>query len=185
MKLPTVGAGGVHAQHVLPRSRPLAVDRVGDAADGHRHIAAGDGRHRPGTFSWMQRYRHRQRPAQCQPLPHFEHPPCDMGVLHEDEFVALDGKFRQPVHHRKNAVMVTRRNGFEKPSPYRLRRRQDKGGRAWIGCDLPFDEIENRPVITRLDRKTHGPWSGPGGQHRICGTSRAPGEGVGEAGHCG
>ena len=24
-----------------------------------------------------------------------------------------------------------------------------------------------------------------GGQHRICGTSRAPSEGVGEAGHCG
>src|SRR5580693_7883410 len=109
----------------------------------------------------MQRYRHRQRPAQYQPLPHLEHPPCDMGVLHEDEFVALDGKFRQPVHHRKDAVMVTRRNGFEKPSPYRLRRRQDKGGRAWIGGDLPFDEIENRRVTSRLDRKTHGPWSGP------------------------
>jgi hypothetical protein len=84
-----------------------------------------------------------------------------MGVLHEDEFVALDGKFRQPAHHRKDAVMVMRRNGLEKPSPYRLRRRQDKGGRAWIGGDLPFDEIENRRVTSRLDRKTHGPGVGP------------------------
>jgi hypothetical protein len=107
-----------------------------------------------------------------------------MGVLHEDEFVALDGKFGQPVHHRKDAVMVTRRNGFEKLGPCRLRRRQDKGGRARIGGDLPFDKIEDRRVTSRLDRKTHGPWSGPGGQHRICGTSRAPSEGVGEAGHC-
>src|ERR1700730_5517375 len=96
-----------------------------------------------------------------------------MGVLHEDEFVALDGEFRQPVHHRKDAVMVTRRNGFEKPSPYRLRRRQDKGGRAWIGGDLPFCEIENRPFTSRLDRKTPGPWSAPGGQHRI-GGARPP-----------
>src|ERR1700719_969237 len=54
----------------------------------------------------------------------------------------------------------------------------------WISGDLPFDEIENRRVTSRLDRKTHGPWSGPGGQHRICGASRAPSEGVGEAGHC-
>jgi hypothetical protein len=90
-----------------------------------------------------------------------------MGVLHKDEFVALDGKFREPVHHRKDAVMVARRNGFEKPGPCRLGCRQREGGRAWIGGDLRFDEIEDRRVTSRLDRETHGPWSGPGGQHRI------------------
>jgi hypothetical protein len=92
---------------------------------------------------------------------------------------------QRSTHHRKNAVMVTRRNGFEKPSPHRLRRRQDKGGRARIGGDLPFDELEDRRVASRLDRETYGPWSGPGGQHRIRGASRPPSEGVWEAGHCG
>ena len=80
----------------------------------------------------MQRYRHRKGATQCQPLPDLEHPPRDMGVLHEGKFVALNRKFRQPVHHRENAVMMTRRNGFEKPGPCRLRRRQDEGGHARI-----------------------------------------------------
>jgi hypothetical protein len=94
----------------------------------------------------MQRYRDRQCATQCQPLPDLEHPPRDMGVLHEGKFVALNRKFRQPVHHRENAVMMRRRNGFEKPGPYRLRRRQDEGGHARIGGYLSFDNIEDRRV---------------------------------------
>jgi len=94
MELPPVSAGGVHAQHVLPRSRRLAIDLIGYAADGHRHIAACDCRHRSGTFSWMQRHRHRQRATHGQPLPDLEHPPRDVRMLHEGKFVALNGKFR-------------------------------------------------------------------------------------------
>ncbi len=184
MELPPVGAGGVHAQHVLPRSRRLAIDLIGYAADRHRHIAAGDGGHRSRTFSGMQRHRHRQRPAQCQPLPDLEHPPRDMGVLHESEFVALNGKFRQPVHHCEDAVMVTRRNRFEKPGPCRLGRRQDEGGSAWIGGDPSFDEIENRRVASRRDSETSGPWPRPCAQDRIRGTRVSPSGGVGEPGHC-
>ncbi|MBV9199064.1 MAG: hypothetical protein JOY83_04875 [Alphaproteobacteria bacterium] len=45
--------------------------------------------------------------------------------------------------------------------------------------------LSRRRGTSRLDRETHGPRSGPGGQHRICGASRAPSENVGEAGHCG
>ena len=122
--------------------------------------------------------------TQGQPLPDLEHPPRDMGVLHEGELVALNGKFRQPVHHRKDAVMVTRRNGFEKPCPCRLGRRQDEGGRTWIGGDLSFDEIENRRVASRPDRETNGPWPGPGAEDRIRGTSLSPSGGIGEPGHC-
>ena len=129
--------------------------------------------------SGMQRHRDRQLASQCQPLPHLEDPPRDMGVLHEGKLVALNGKFRQPVHHREDAVMVTWRNGFEKPSPCRLGCRQDKGGRTWIGGDLPFDEIEDRRVASRRDRETSGPWPSPSAQDRIDGTSVSPGGGVG------
>ena len=90
MELPPVGAGGVQAQHILPRSRRLGIDLIGHAADGHGHVSAGDRRHRSGSSTWVQRHRHRQRPAQGQPLPDFEHAPRDMGVLHEGEFVALN-----------------------------------------------------------------------------------------------
>jgi hypothetical protein len=82
-----------------------------------------------------------------------------MGVLHKYEFVAFDGKFREPVHHRKDAVMVARRNGFEKPGPCRLGCRQREGGRAGIGGDLRFDEIEDRRSLPDLIAKhtAHGP----------------------------
>ena len=80
-----------------------------------------------------------------------------MGVLHEGKLVALDGKLRQAVHHREDAVMVTRRNEFEKPSPCCLGSRQDEGGLTWIGGDLSFDEIEDRRVASRRDRETRGP----------------------------
>jgi len=53
--------------------------------------------------------------------------------------------------------MVTRRNGFEKPSPYRLRRRQDKGGRAWIDGDLHFDEIVASLPDVIAKHTAHGP----------------------------
>jgi hypothetical protein len=106
-----------------------------------------------------------------------------MGVLHERELVALNGKYRQPVHHCKDVVMVTRRNGFEKPSPGCLGCRKDKGGSTWIAGDLSFDEIENRRVVPRSDRKTNGPWTGPGAEDRILDTSLSPSGGVGEPGH--
>jgi len=81
-----------------------------------------------------------------------------MGMLHEDEFVAFDGGFRQPIHHREDAVMVTRRNRFEKPTPCRLGCRQREGRRLLIGGDLPFDEIENHRVVSRPAKQTpHGP----------------------------
>jgi hypothetical protein len=183
MELPPVSAGGVHAQYVLPRSRRLGVDLVGHAAGGHGHVAAGDRRHRSGTFAWMQRHRHRQRSTQGQPLPDLQHAPRDMGVLHEGELIALNRKFRQPVHHREDAVMVTRRNGLEKPGPCRLGRGQDEGGNAWIGGDLPFDEIEDRRVASRRDREANGPRPRPGGEDRIGSTGVPPSGGVGEGGH--
>jgi hypothetical protein len=83
----------------------------------------------------------------------------------------LNGKLRQPVHHCEDAVMVTRRNGFEKPSPRRLGCRQDKGGSTWIGGELCFDEIEVCRVAPGPDRKTNAPWPGPGAEDRIRGTS--------------
>jgi len=91
-----------------------------------------------------------------------EHPSCHMRMLHESQFIALDGKFRQPVHHRENAVMVPRRNGLEKPGPCRLGCRQREGGSPWIGGDLSFDEIENRRVVSRHDGETRGPRPSPG-----------------------
>ena len=184
MELPPISAGGVHAQHVLPRSCRLAIDLIGDAANRHQHIAAGDCGHRSGALPGVQRHRYRQRSTQGQPLPDLEHTPCDMGVLHEREFVALNKKFRQPVHHREDAVMVTRRNRFEKPSPCRLGRRQREGGSTRIGGDLSFDEIENRRVVSRPDGETHGPWPDPGREDRIRGASLSPLGGVGECGHC-
>ena len=183
MELPPIGAGGVHAQQILARSRPFAVDLIGDAADGHGHIAAGERWHRSGSSTWVQRHRH--RPAQGQPLPDFEHAPRDMGVLHDGEFVALNREFRQPVHHREDAVMVTRRNRFEKPGPRRCGRRQDKGGSPRFGRAPPFDEIENRHIISRRDREANGPRPRPGAKHRIGSTRVSPGGGVGEDGHCG
>jgi hypothetical protein len=106
-----------------------------------------------------------------------------MGMLHEDEFVAFDGGFRQPIHHREDAVMVTRRNRFEKTSPCRLGCRQREGRRLSIGGDLPFDNIENRRVVSRLNRETNTPWPGPGAQDRIRGTSLSPREAIGEPSH--
>jgi hypothetical protein len=74
-ELPPVSAGGVHAQHVLSRSRRLAVDLISHAANGHGHIAAGDRRHGSGTFSRLQRHRHRERSTEGQPLSDLEHAP--------------------------------------------------------------------------------------------------------------
>jgi len=106
-----------------------------------------------------------------------------MGMLHEGEFVAFDGKFRQPVHHREDAMMVTRRNRFKKPTPRRLGRRENESRSAWIGGDLSLDEIENRRVVSRPDRETNGPWPSPGAQDRIRGTSLSPRGVVGECRH--
>jgi hypothetical protein len=133
----------------------------------------------------MQRHRHRQRSTQGQPLPDLEHPPRDMGVLHEREFIPLNGKFRQLVHQGEDAVMMTRRNGFEKPRPCRLGCRQGKGGNTRVAGDLSFDEIENRRVVSQSDGETSAPWPRPCTQDRIRGTRVSPDGGVGEPGHCG
>src|SRR5215469_1200357 len=114
MELSPVSTGGVHAQHILTRPRRLAVDLISNAAEGHGHVAAGYGGHRAGAFPRMQRHRHRQRTAQCQPFPDLEQPPHDMSVLHKRELVTLDGEFRQPIHHSEDAVMMTWRNRLEK-----------------------------------------------------------------------
>src|SRR5256885_15291431 len=97
-----------------------------------------------------------------------------MGMLHEGEFVALDGKLRQPIHHREDAVMVTGRNGFEKPTPRRLGCRQNEGRSPWIGGDSSFDETENRRVVSRPDRETNCPLPSPGVHDRIRRTSLFP-----------
>src|ERR1700731_27269 len=101
-----------------------------------------------------------------------------MGVLHKGQLVALNGKFRQPVHHREDAVMVTRRNGFQKASPCRLGRRQEKGRRASISSNLSFDEIEARRVVFRRDREASGPSTSPGAQDRIGGACVLPSSSV-------
>jgi hypothetical protein len=50
-----------------------------------------------------------------------------MGIPHDGEFAALNRTFRQPVHHREDTVMMTRRNWFEKPTPAASGGRQDEG----------------------------------------------------------
>jgi hypothetical protein len=107
-----------------------------------------------------------------------------MGVLHAGELVALNGKFRQPVHHREDAVMVTRRHGFEEPRPCRLGCRQGEGGSTRIVGDLSSDEIENRRVASRPDRETNSPGPGPGGEDRIRSASLVPSGGIRKPGHC-
>ena len=94
MKLPPVGAGGVHAQHVLPRPSRLEIDLIGHLVDRDRHIATGNRRHCSGALARTQRHRNRQGMTEYQPFPDSEHSPHDVRVLHEDELVALNGKLR-------------------------------------------------------------------------------------------
>lgn len=81
--------------------------------------------------------------------------------------------------------MVTRRNGFEKSSPYHLRRRQDKGGRAWIGGDLTFDEMKIVALLPDLIAKhtAHGPAQVASAASAAQAARQA--KALGKAGHCG
>ena len=81
-----------------------------------------------------------------------------MGVLHEDEFVALDGKFRQPVHHREDAVMVTRRNGFGNRLQVASGGRQDEGvlGSAATCPSTKLKIVASLPDLIAKHR-AHGP----------------------------
>jgi hypothetical protein len=133
----------------------------------------------------MQRNRHRRRLAQRKPLADFQHAARDMGVLHERELIALDREFRQAVHHRENAMMMPRRNRFQKFRPYAAWRAEGERRRAAAGGHPTLGQREYRQRAFAGDGETGVPRSGPAGQNRVARTGIPPGGGIRKWVHCG
>ncbi len=127
VELPPIRAGRVQAEQVPALARLFAMDKPGGAVRRDRPVEATD----IGRLPLLQRrardLRHWRGAAGGEPAADLQHPPRQVAVLREGQFLADDREFRHPHAQREEAVMVPRRDRLQNLGPQPCRPPEHEG----------------------------------------------------------